>query len=233
MILSFVLITEKISGTERAKLMKVTIKHLLVIFIQAVCAGSCIGIGGIVYLRCEYKALGAFLFAIGLLTILLFKFKLFTGMTGYILENKPSYLLDLLVTWFGNLSGTYLVAWLISKTRLTFNLDFVTTKLADTWYSLLILSIFCGLLMFIGVSCFKAGVGTIDNIFALVMPVICVAVFIIAGFEHCIADMFYFALSGKLIEGIPSLLIITAGNVLGGFIIPVAKILNKELKDGK
>ena len=185
------------------------------------------------YLACPSKPLGAFLFALGLLTILLFKFKLFTGMTGYILENKPSYLVDLLITWFGNLGGTYLVAWLIGKTRITFNLDFVSIKLTDTWYSLFILGIFCGLLMFIGVSCFKASIGKIDNIFALVLPVLCVAVFILAGFEHCIADMFYFALSGKLVDGVPSLLIITIGNTLGGILIPVANLLNKELKNGE
>lgn len=213
--------------------MKTNVKHLLTTFIQAIYAGICIGVGGIVYLSCPSKLLGAFLFAIGLLTILLFKFKLFTGMTGYILENRPGYLVDLLITWFGNLGGTYLVAWLISKTRLTFNLDFVTIKLTDTWHSLLILGIFCGLLMFIGVSCFKYCAGKMDNIFALAMPVLCVAVFILAGFEHCIADMFYFALSGKLAEGFPSLLIITAGNMLGGILIPVVNLINKELKDGK
>ena len=209
------------------------IKHVLITFVQAMAAGLCIGVGGTVYLMCSSKLLGAFLFAIGLLTILLFKFKLFTGMAGYILENKPSYLIDLLVTWFGNLSGTCLVAWLISKTRLTFNLDFVETKLVDTWDSLLILGIFCGLLMFIGVSCFKYCAGKMDNIFALVMPVFCVAVFILAGFEHCITDMFYFALSDKLVEGLSALLVITAGNILGGILIPVINLLNKELKNGK
>ena len=206
--------------------MRTIIKHLLHIFIKAIYAGICIGIGGTVYLMCSSKLLGAFLFAIGLLTILLFTFKLFTGMTGYILENKPSYILDLLITWFGNFCGTYLVAWLISKTRLAFNLDFVEVKLTDTWYSLLILGIFCGLLMFIGVSCFKYCVGKADNIFALVMPVFCVVVFILAGFEHCVADMFYFALSGKLIEGFFSLVTITAGNILGGMLIPVVNLLN-------
>lgn len=212
--------------------MKPITKYIITL-VQAVAAGFCIGVGGTVYLMCSSKLLGAFLFAIGLLTILLFKFKLFTGMTGYILENKPSYLIELVITWFGNLGGTYLVAWLISKTRLTFSLDFVEIKLADTWYSLLILGIFCGLLMFIGISCFKYCAGKTDNIFALVMPVLCVAVFILAGFEHCIADMFYFALSGKLAEGLPSLLIITAGNILGGILIPIVNLLNKGAKNGK
>jgi formate/nitrite transporter FocA (FNT family) len=65
------------------------------------------------------------------------------------------------------------------------------------------------------------------------MPIFCVAVFILAGFEHCIADMFYFALSGRLAEGIPSLLIISAGNTLGGLLIPVVNLINKEPKNGK
>ena len=213
--------------------MKTAIKYLLRTFIQAVYAGICIGVGGVIYLICPSKPLGAFLFAIGLLTILLFKFKLFTGMVGYVLENKPSYLIDLLMVWFGNLCGTYLVAWLIRNTRLTFNLEFVENKLTDTWYSLLILGVFCGLLMFIGVSCFKYCIRTADSLFAVVMPILCVAVFILAGFEHCVADMFYFALSGRLTDGIPSLLIITAGNTLGGILIPVANLLNKESKNGK
>lgn len=213
--------------------MKTAIKYLLRTFIQAVYAGICIGIGGTIYLMCPSKTLGAFLFAIGLLTILLFKFKLFTGMVGYALENKPSYIIDLLTVWVGNLSGTCLVAWLMRNTRLAFNLEFVENKLIDTWYSLLILGVFCGLLMFIGVHCFKCCSRTADSIFAVVMPIFCVAVFILAGFEHCIADMFYFALSGRLAEGIPSLLIISAGNTLGGLLIPVVNLINKEPKNGK
>lgn len=212
--------------------MKITIKSLLYTFIRAIYAGICIGVGGIIYLMCPYKTLGAFLFAIGLLTILLYKFKLFTGMVGYALENKPSYIIDLLIVWFGNLCGTYLVAWLIRNTRLTFNLEFVETKLTDTWYSLLILGVFCGLLMFIGVACFKYCKRTADSVFAVVMPVLCVAVFILAGFEHCVADMFYFALSGRLSDGVSSLLIITAGNTIGGLLIPVVNLI-KEPKNGK
>ncbi len=212
--------------------MKIAIKSLLYTFIRAIYAGICIGVGGIIYLMCPYKTLGAFLFAIGLLTILLYKFKLFTGMVGYALENKPSYIIDLLIVWFGNLGGTYLVAWLIRNTRLTFNLEFVENKLTDTWYSLLILGVFCGLLMFIGVACFKYCKRTTDSIFAVVMPVLCVAVFILAGFEHCVADMFYFALSGRLSDGVSSLLIITAGNTIGGLLIPVVNLI-KEPKNGK
>lgn len=178
------------------------IKKYLKTFALALCAGICIGIGGTVYLMCTSKLLGAMLFSVGLLTILVFKLKLFTGMTGYILEeqNKLNYILHLFVTWLGNFVGTFLVGFMLLNTRLSDNLVLVAetiaqTKLNDSWYSLIILGIFCGMLMFIGVDSFKK-LQEKNNFGSILMPIICVATFILAGFEHCIADMFYFMLAG-------------------------------------
>ena len=55
------------------------LKKFFKIFVSAVYSGLCIGIGGMVYLNCENKVVGAFMFCIGLLTILLFGFNLYTG----------------------------------------------------------------------------------------------------------------------------------------------------------
>ena len=76
--------------------------------------------------------------------------------------------------------------------------------------------------MFLGVDSFKQNIGNKDFI-AILMPILCVAVFILCGFEHCIADMFYFAAAGKVIEGLGAVLIITLGNSVGGVIIPLIK----------
>lgn len=59
------------------------LKKFFKIFVPAVYSGLCIGIGGMVYLNCENKVVGAFMFCIGLLTILLFGFNLYTGKVGY------------------------------------------------------------------------------------------------------------------------------------------------------
>ena len=48
-------------------------------FIRSICAGAAIALGGTVFLACSNKIVGAFLFAIGLLTVLVFGFDLFTG----------------------------------------------------------------------------------------------------------------------------------------------------------
>lgn len=59
-----------------------------------------------------------------------------------------------------------------------------------------------------------------------IIVIMCVATFILAKFEHCIADMFYFFFVYKFPFGI--LLTITAGNTVGALMIPVLKGVYNE-----
>jgi len=55
--------------------------------------------------------------------------------------------------------------------------------------------------------------------------VFCIPVFILCGFEHSIADLFYFAASGIVsLEACLFLWIVILGNALGGMLLP---LLNK------
>ena len=58
--------------------------------------------------------------------------------------------------------------------------------------------------------------------------VACVADFILCGFEHCIADMFYFSLARAWsMDSLIAVLVITVGNSLGGMFIPgIKRIFN-------
>ncbi len=192
-------------------------------FIKAILAGLCIGLGGIAYLSCTSKLAGAIFFSIGLLTILIFKLKLFTGACGLFIEidKKLSYGFELILIWLGNFLGTFITALAVANTRLNFDLTFVDIKLADSFSSLLILGIGCGFLMYVGVSAF--------NLTKLgpIIPIMCVSVFILSSFEHCIADMFYFSLAGLSTDILLRLLVITAGNLLGSWIIPITNQLLK------
>ena len=201
------------------------LKRYLNILLLAIGSGMSICLGGGVYLMCENKLLGAFLFSVGLCTILVFKFNLFTGMVGYIPQKNPKYILDVVTVWLGNLIGTYAFATLMSFTRIGDKLKAnalaaIEVKMNDSATGLIILGIFCGLLMFIAVDSYKRNIED-KPIIALFMAIICVAVFILAGFEHSIADMYYFAAAGKYLDGFGVLGLVTLGNAIGGMIIPV------------
>ena len=104
-------------------------------------------------------------------------------------------------------------------------------KLNDAPISILLLSILCGLLMYIAVDGFKRiehPVGKYITVF------LCVSVFILCGFEHCVANMFYFSAANVWsVYTLCYLGIMTAGNALGGVLLPAAEklknlLLNKQ-----
>lgn len=193
------------------------------IFLKAAAAGITIGIGGAVYLTLENKVIGAVLFGVGLYTIVLNGLFLYTGKVGYFIsaKDKKAYILQLIFIWLGNLAGTALAAAAISATRIR-NLRrtaevICKTKLADTPHSILILAVFCGILMYVAVDGFREKGNPLILFF-------CVTVFILCGFEHCIANMFYFSLAGAWsLRAVIYLLLMTLGNSVGGILLPLVK----------
>ena len=194
--------------------------------ILSIYSGLCIGLGGTVYLSCDNKILGSFLFGLGLFTILNFGFNLFTGKVGYFVNNKPSYWGFLGIVWLGNFIGTFLFAKMIAATRYGATLQAKANALClvkdgDSIVSLLVLGIFCGMLMFIAADGYKNIENQVGKVVVVFLPVM---VFILSGFEHCIADMFYFSLSGDFSAlMLKSLIVITVGNSIGGGLIPLAR----------
>ena len=192
-------------------------------FFLAVLAGGAIGIGGCVYLSLENKVAGALMFTVGLYAICVQGLNLYTGKVGYLVNRHLGYCLDLAVIWAGNLAGTFLAAVGLQSARISSISEKAAAmceiKLNDNYLSLFLLWIFCGFLMFVAVDGYQLS----KNPIILFMGV---AAFILCGFEHCIADMFYFSMaqmwSGKAFLCV---LIITLGNSVGGILIPLAKKL--------
>ena len=209
-------------------------KKVFGVFIKAVMAGFCIGVGGNVFLALlpTNKPLGAVLFAVGLFTICTHGFNLFTGKACYILDNKPSYLGTLVVIWIGNLVGALIMAALVHLTRLSAAYteaaqSLVAAKNADSYLSLFVLGALCNVLIYIAVDGHKNNPHEFGKYLALILGV---AVFILAGTEHSVADMFYYAAAGELFtgEGILRLVVISLGNVVGGLLLPAGKLLAKK-----
>lgn len=156
---------------------------------KSISAGMMIGISSIIYLICPNKMLGAFLFAIGLFIICTFDMYLFTGKVGYIFENKNNP--NCIKIWIGNLIGCLItiIPMRIAKGEISLiAYDMIQKKLDNNFMSIIILSIFCGMLMYIAVENFQHN----ENNFAKIIGLfLCVSSFIICGFEHSIANMCY------------------------------------------
>ena len=193
-------------------------------FVSALFGGALISMGGTVFLSQSNPVVGSFLFAIGLFTIVVFQLQLFTGKVGYLPFEGPAYLIELIITWFGNLFGCFIVAAMVRNSRIYPAMaervgKMADTKLNDSPLSLFILAIFCGMLMFIAVDTFKTQTGSTIRTIAVFVAVM---VFILSGFEHVIADMFYFSLAGAWsMHCLLAVIIMTLGNSVGGMLIPL------------
>lgn len=198
------------------------------IFFKGIAAGIMIGIGGIIYLMAENKVVGSFLFSFGLFTIIRYGFALYTGKVGYIPENKPFYIAEVLVTLAGNIFGTAMAAGMVLLTRIGDKVhesasSIMETKLGDSIESRFILGIFCGLLMYLAVqnarNCRETGADT-SLVFGTAVPVM---IFILSGFNHSVADCFYYFAAYPTGEGIMYLGTVVVGNALGGMLVPFLK----------
>ena len=204
------------------------------IFVNGIFAGIFIAIAGTVFLSVPNPAVGAVMFGFGLQGILLADFKLYTGAIGYLAvqgRNTFAYLADLAAIWTGNLAGCFVVGRLLLRTRILPAISeragrMCEAKLADGPVSILILSFFCGILMFTAVDGFKKE--SLPAAARTVMVFLCVAVFILSGFEHCVANMYYFSVADAWSRHTLSwVLLMTLGNSLGGMLIPACGKLRK------
>ncbi len=208
-------------------------------FISSIFAGMMIAFGGIVYLSCinigfnGAAVVGSFLFSLGLLTVVARGYDLYTGKIGYLNinpkteENAPTNIAKNLFYYptiiFGNFVGTAIVGYAFRATRsfptkiisevdgekLAF-LDVLTrAKLNDSPISIFFLACACGVMMYLAVDGYKK---TKSWLF-VILPVM---VFILCGFEHCVANMFYFcAADCWSMQAFQYLLIMIAGNGVG------------------
>ena len=96
-----------------------------------------------------------------------------------------------------------------------------TAKLTQTAGQTFIRGIFCGILMYIAVWVYQKKNSIVGILF-------CIPVFILSGFEHSIADMFYFGTSGLIdVKIILFMALVVAGNTFGAMLLPALKGIPK------
>ena len=179
---------------------------------SSILAGFCIGIAGFGYLA-EKSIVGAVLFAFGLLTVVHYKLKLYTGTAGFIKKNEVGNLFFIL---FGNLIGCLIVALIARCSPMPLQetaQKVLEGRLACGPIKGGVLAIGCGFIMTTAVT-FARKEKNLPLLFG-------VPLFIMCGFPHCVADAFYYMtvpfefIQNNIVDVLIFYVSIVAGNFVG------------------
>ena len=196
---------------------------------SAIFAGIYIGTAGFGYLTAGVQSFGSLfgsiLFALGLLAIVGYKLKLFTGTAGFIKRDEMGTLAIILI---GNIIGCFLMGLITRVSPMNDAIQVAATNILNTRISTGvfgcgILAIGCGILMTTAVTFARQ-----KNFNPLLLSV---PLFIVCGFPHCVADAFYYLTipNSWTVELIGIYLSTVLGNAIGCNLYRI--ILTKEQYD--
>lgn len=178
---------------------------------SAIMAGICIGIAGFGYLAVG-GIVGAVTFAFGLLAVVHYRLKLYTGTAGFFAKGE---LLQLCTILTMNIVGCLLVALMARMSPMPLQeaaQHILEGRLNAGIVQSGVLAIGCGFIMTTAVKWGREG---------KFLPLLFgVPLFIICGFPHCVADAFYYLCVPVeyLTANAGQVLLLYASIVLGNFI---------------
>jgi len=181
------------------------------LFAMAVLAGLFIAFGSAVANTASHslsdvstaRMVSGLLFPFGLGMVMLMGAELFTGNTMISISvlNRDTTVKKMLRNWgvvyLGNLSGAILLAAgcaLFGQLNYSagglavYTIKIAAAKCTMPFGNALVLGFFCNILVCTGVLCSLSAKDTLGRIAGAYIPV---AVFVICGFEHCVANMYY------------------------------------------
>ena len=174
-------------------------------------AGLLISLGATAFLTADNKIVGALLFSIGLTAVILLEANLYTGKIGYV--NSKAKLISAALILIQNLLVALVCGLIFYSTKNNVCENLWLNKLTKSWHEFLFDSIGCGICIYLSVELYKKT----GSIFVIVLGVL---VFILSGFEHCIADIFYLSASMSFdLKSILYILIAIIGNSIGSLLI--------------
>lgn len=180
--------------------MKTIIRH-------SILSGFLVGLGVMINTIADNRYVGAMLFSLALLVIIECGLQLYTGKIGFI-KTVPAE--NLAVMLVGNLFGSAIPMLMVATQRpevLEAMISAADKKFANTVPALFFYGCLCGALMFIAVYCKK-----------MLITVFCIMVFILSGYEHCIADFPYLLLNFSM-GNVVKYIVIIIGNSVGSIAV--------------
>lgn len=189
------------------------LKNCLLNFAKGILAGLAIGLGGFLFILMSHfvngelgKVLGSILFSVGLFLVCTFRLSLYTGKIGLVFEKKQTkeFYVSLPIMLVGNAIGAfglgYICYFIFRNTDImnTVNaacLARTTLNNFNDYLSCIVKSILCGFCVYMAVYCFNK-----DRLrpLGISLLVFFVFLFVYCGFQHCIANMFYFGFGNHI-----------------------------------
>ncbi|NVO17791.1 MAG: formate/nitrite transporter family protein [Rhodoplanes sp.] len=223
-------------------------------FMLAVVAGGSIGLGGMFFTIvladptlgfAIQRVLGGTVFALGLALVMIGGAELFTGNCLIVMAwwngqiRTAEVIKNWIIVWLGNLVGALGLVFLVVMAHhpdlnngaiATAALKLAVGKIQPDMVTIFFKGILCNVLVCLGVWLAYAGRSVADKMAGMVLPVAC---FVAAGFEHCIANMYFLPLAWILVvtDHVPAgldvsvitlpgiihnLVPATLGNIVGG-----------------
>ncbi|MHC1787119.1 MAG: formate/nitrite transporter family protein [Christensenellales bacterium] len=191
-------------------------------FLNSLGAGIAVALGGYAYLACESRYLGGFLFSFGLLIVCEYGLTLYTGRCGYCGRKGGLRAPQLLLMLLANFLGAALVGLIwqpVAGGQEVVGL--VSHKLTQGLPEAFLRALLCGVVVHLSVDVYKRSAEPLGRYLGILLGV---PLFIIARFEHCVADIFY--LAAALSQGflppwgaLPFLAAVILGNTAGALLI--------------
>ena len=187
------------------------------------------------------KFLAAVVFAIAVLLIVMVGGELFTG-NNFVMAfgafDKKVKWSDVgkvwLVSYIGNFVGCLILALVFVGAGASGTADyfagFIGNKLSIPTGQMFLRAVLCNFFVCLAVLC---GMKIKDEAAKFFMIIMCIAGFVISGFEHCVANMGVFVTAACLVTGLSgadiarSMVIVTLGNIVGGALLlawPIRKM---------
>lgn len=184
------------------------------LFILSIFAGISISFGAMFYLIIPNQYFASAIFSLGIILVMTFNFKLFTGVIPKQFQLNQSLLTNIII-YFGNIFGAMISSFFAlssSKSSIIISKAFTIIENKTDFLRTAIAGIACGII-----------IGLIIHIqhqkFRCIMAIPLIMLFILLGFEHCIANSFYILVSGNIKLDI--LLSSTIGNIIGGLFVSI------------
>ena len=203
----------------------------LKVLLFGIFAGLAIGLGSFVFtITCAYltgeggKMFASCLFSIGLILVCVLGLQLYTGKIGVVFDDRAKIgenAINLPIMLIGNAIGAFglgIVCHFIFQGVPEIADKITAISLGKTGSTTVFLQgVFCGALVYIAVYCFKNFQNWAMKIIGIIVAV---TLFVYCGFQHCIANMFYFGMAFNWnIDMLWNLLIVILTNSIGALLV--------------